>query len=256
MKRILSKRTPEDLKNHLLNIEIYGDKPDKEFVKLIEENGITEPIVVNHDDVIISGHRRNQAAKILGLKEVPVYVVNLDDPLEVEKLLIISNKQREKSNEIKAREFKKLKRIEEKLAAKRMKSGKAPDPVVNLTQGQKSLKSRDIAAEKVGMSGSTAEAAAEVVDKIDELEAEGETEQANELRETLNKSVSGAKKKASGKKSEPKQFKEKDIDDPLGKLIRAVDARYDAKGGRKEQGACLTHLRAFNAALKTWRAKG
>jgi DNA polymerase II small subunit/DNA polymerase delta subunit B len=47
-------------------------------------------------------------------------------------------------------------------------------------------KSRDLAAGKLGVSGRTAEKAAKVVEKVDELRAEGKEKEAEELRETLN----------------------------------------------------------------------
>jgi|GEM_PF-4302275 len=255
MKAIFNKVDPKNLKNHILNIKLYGDKQDQELKKLIEENGVLEPIVVMPDNTIISGHRRNQCAKMLGLKEVPVIIrQDLTDPLEIEKTLILSNKQREKSTELKAREYQRLKEIEAEQAEKRMKTGKT-DPKVNLPEGQKKGQSRDIAAKEVGMSGSTAEKASKVVEKIDELEEAGAVEEAAELRETLNKSVSGAARKIAPQKPKPKPFNEKTIDDLFGKLVRAVDARYEAKNGRAEQGECLKHLKAFYKALKAWRAK-
>jgi len=255
MKAIFNKVDPKNLKNHMLNIKLYGDKPDPELKKLIDENGVLEPIVVTPDNTIISGHRRNQCAKMLGLKEVPVIIrQDLTDPLEIEKTLILSNKQREKTTELKAREYQRLKEIESEQAEKRMKTGKT-DPKVNLPEGQKKGQSRDIAAKEVGMSGSTAEKASKVVEKIDELEEAGAVEEAAELRETLNKSVSGAARKIAPEKPKPKPFNEKTIDDLFGKLVRAVDARYEAKNGRAEQGECLKHLKAFDKALKAWRAK-
>lgn len=256
MKRIQNTLDPNNLKNHLLNIELYGDKPDQEFVELVRENGVTEPIMVTQDNVIISGHRRNQAAKMCGLKEVPVSIVDLKDELAIKKLLVISNKQREKTKEVIAREYKILKEIEREQAEKRMKTGKT-DPMVNLPQGQEKGSSRDIAAAKVGMSGKTAEDAAAVVDEIDRREELGDTEGAAELREELNTgSVSSAARKAGTKKDKPKpEFNEKTIDDLFGKLVRAVDARYEAKNGRAEHGECLKHLKAFDKALKAWRAK-
>lgn len=263
MKRIQNTLDPNNLKNHLLNIELYSDKPDPEFVELVRENGVTEPIMVTQENVIISGHRRNQAAKMCGLKEVPVVIVDLKDELDIQKMLVICNKQREKTKEIRAREYKILKEIEEKQAKLRLKTstgGKEPRPKENLPEAEKHSEkqgqSRDLAAKEVGLSGKTAEDAAKVVEEIDRLEAEGDTEGAEALREELNnKSVSSAARKAGAKKDKPKEFKEKTIDDLFGKLVRAVDARYEAKNGRAEQGECLKHLKAFDKALKAWRAK-
>jgi len=259
MKRILNHIDPNNLKNNLLNIELYGDSPDHKFVELVRDNGVIEPIVITQENQIISGHRRNQAAKICGLKEVPVTIVDVTDELEIQRLLILFNEQREKTTEQRAREFKKLKEIEQKLREKNAKhcNSSVSGKVANLPPAESGKKSRDIAAEKVGMSARSAEDAAKVVDRIDELEEAGEAEEAEALRDELNnKSVSSAAKKAGAKKEKPKpEFDEKSIDKPLGLLTRAIDARYEAKGGRSEQGECLKHLKAFDKTLKVWRAK-
>lgn len=259
MKRIANHLKPENLKNNGLNIELYGDKPDPAFVELVRENGVIEPIVVTQENVIISGHRRNQAAKICGLKEVPVTIVDVKDELEIQKLLILFNEQREKTTEQRAREFKKLKEIEEKLRSrgkKALKTG-ADLNVANLPQLEEGKRSRDIAAEKVGMSARSAEDAAKVVDEIDRRKEAGDTEGAEELREELNtKSVSSAARKAGTKKDKPKkEFNHKVIDDLIGKLARAFDSLYEDIGGRKEHGEVIKQTRHLDKLQKAWRAK-
>lgn len=74
MKVVFKNVKPETLRTHLLNIKIYGDKPDPDFVELVRKYGVTEPIMVTPDNVIISGHRRNQAAKITDQETVPILV--------------------------------------------------------------------------------------------------------------------------------------------------------------------------------------
>jgi len=127
----------------------------------------------------------------------------------IEEVLILSNKQRIKTEEQKAREYKKLKEIETERAKERQKkAGKekggdnkiidsqnnkkqlkenfteaANDNLDNTKKGIKEPQAGDIAAGKVHMSRPTADKATEVVDTIDELESEGDTEKANELRD-------------------------------------------------------------------------
>ena len=71
----------------------------------IREFGIREPIVITLDGFILSGHRRYAAAKLAGLKEVPVRRENIrrSDPQFV-RLLREYNRQREKTLDERLRE--------------------------------------------------------------------------------------------------------------------------------------------------------
>ena len=53
-----------------------NDRSVKAVARSIEEFGFRQPIVVDSDNVIIVGHTRYRAAKMLGLKEVPVIVAS------------------------------------------------------------------------------------------------------------------------------------------------------------------------------------
>lgn len=71
----------------------------------IREFGLKEPIVITLDGFILSGHRRYAAAKLAGLKEVPVRYENIrrSDPQFV-RLLREYNRQREKTLDERLRE--------------------------------------------------------------------------------------------------------------------------------------------------------
>ena len=58
-----------------INIQIYGES-DNSLQDDIKENGILEPLVINQDFRIISGHRRYNGAKSAGLKVVPYVMIN------------------------------------------------------------------------------------------------------------------------------------------------------------------------------------
>jgi len=70
----------------LIDITPYGKNakkhPDKQVIQVansIKEFGFNQPIVVDKDNVIIVGHGRFLAAHFLGLKEVPVLVIDLPE---------------------------------------------------------------------------------------------------------------------------------------------------------------------------------
>jgi len=140
----------------------------------------------------------------------------LADPDKLLELLIANNVQREKSNEMKARECMVLKEIEKRRAMARQAEyhGNQHEsaPVENLPPVQKpgiTGKSRDIAAQKVGWSGKTAEKAEKVIEHIDSIK-ESEPEKAKLLIKALNKSVTGAANEIRPKKELKEQKKETD----------------------------------------------
>jgi protein gp37 len=188
---------PKDLLPHPKNEEIYGDVEDvsQDFIDKIEKKGILTPLLITTDNRILSGHRRHKAALILELESAPViYSVAKDETEEIYEL-IVSNNQREKTNEQKAREWKALLPIEEELAKRRQLNQlkQNQDPVQeNFPERGSEGQARDKAAEVVGMSGKSAETASKVVEEIDRLKEDGDEKEAEKLSEKLNKSVSGA----------------------------------------------------------------
>jgi ParB-like chromosome segregation protein Spo0J len=198
--------------DHPINASIYRDNFDDELVESVKANGVLNPIIVckhaGGSYVCLSGHRRRQAAKLAGLTEVPCLMYREDLPEWQQVLIIVeSNRQRAKTTEMLARETEALAKAKEQEAAARKKAGKkaSDDLRLNLAAGQKKGRAIDQAAEQTGIgSRMTAEKAIDVVHKIDELEAAGQTEAAEELRETLNeKSVSAAHRKAKDPEPEP-----------------------------------------------------
>lgn len=74
---------------------------DRDLAISIRDNGIQEPLVLSADHTLLSGHRRLGAAKYLGLKTVPVRIIDTDYRLlgEGEKLALLRqfNQQRDKT---------------------------------------------------------------------------------------------------------------------------------------------------------------
>jgi hypothetical protein len=149
----------DELFPHPFNVKVYGEEPpSKDLIASLETVGQLEAILVcrigrsrsahqpygtytiENDPVryyILAGHQRYRAAKQLGWKKVDVRCIRGDNPtpLEIEQIIIEANRQRVKTAEQKAREFKELKRIEAALAEARMKSGKKANPKENFPQG-------------------------------------------------------------------------------------------------------------------------
>jgi protein gp37 len=205
----LDTRNPTELVPHPINNEIYKDSYDDDLYESIKAVGVQEPIVITSENVIISGHRRCNVCKTLGIDIVNVIVRDdITNELDIEEAVLTYNKSREKTTEQKAREFKKFAEIEKTRAEDRKRlAGEqfgenhpkesdnahyytSMDEEEHVVHGPQPLtdtgKSRDIAAKKVGWGGRHAEKAAEVVDTIDRLKENGNDEIADELLNTLN----------------------------------------------------------------------
>ncbi len=175
----------DNLSPHPLSVKIYGKpKPSEELLASIAEVGLLQHLIVNDygdgSSELLSGSTRAEAWRILleqgrvKTKWIPCRFVRLS-PVEAERIVIESNRQRTKTAEMKAREFKELKRIETELAKERViaaqnnKTGKAKaakaakEKLPEQVKGQ----ARDKAAAAVGMSGRTAEKLEAVVDAAD-----------------------------------------------------------------------------------------
>jgi hypothetical protein len=137
---------PKELEMHPANLEIYQTRrrEDDELRESIGEHGILEPLVVNSQNVIISGARRWKVALELGLKEVPYRV---EDPEDEELAIIEYNRYRRKTPLELYKEYQIIKRKEGLEAEERMKAGKA-DLTQDVAEGSRG-EVRDIAAHKL-----------------------------------------------------------------------------------------------------------
>ena len=133
---------------------------------------------------VISGNTRLRVAKELGITKVPVLFVECELTSEEEQNLVLShNVAREKTNEMKVREYRCYLEIEKGQAKQRAAEGKkGPVKVPNLAPA----KSRDVAADKVGGTHSSLQTGLKVVEAIDRLTADGRVAEAMRLRKVLN----------------------------------------------------------------------
>lgn len=253
----ISQRLPlSKIIDHPVNASIYRDNFDDDLVESIKQNGVLTPIVVckhaGGSYVCLSGHRRRQAAGVLGLQEIPCLIYRDEIPEWQQVLMVVeSNRQRTKTVEVLARETEALAKAKEQQAAARkaatLQKGqkKAPEPVTeNFTERGEAL---DLAAKETGIgSRPTAKKAIEVVKKIDELEQAGKTEAAEELREALNqKSVSAAHRKATAEE-EPEP-------EPDGVLdvfgVRVPDELAEIFATRSDYAAVLNQVTQLKKAV-------
>jgi len=116
----------------------FNQEKLQELANSIKEHGIIQPIVVTKNDnqyEIIAGERRFQAAKILGLKKIPVIVREADEKQKLE-LAIIENVQRHNLNPIE--EAKSYKKLEEEFDMNQeevaLRVGKSRSAVANKTR--------------------------------------------------------------------------------------------------------------------------
>jgi ParB-like chromosome segregation protein Spo0J len=182
---------PEGLIPHPINKELYGDVVDEEFIKSVA-TGLVEPVVATSDLTIISGHRRVIAAASLEWDLIPTVIrADLTDPLDIEEALILANRQRDKTNEQKAREYKRLKEIEH---ARAHKGGRGQSKKKTLDSSSPEYRERGDAkaAKAAGFGRTTAQRAEKVVEAIDTAKAEGNTDKAEHLSKQLNSNVAKA----------------------------------------------------------------
>ena len=112
-----------DLRVSEFSEKIYDHNPPQDLIESIRLNGVIQPIWISEDNIIISGHRRVNACKILGIEEIEVEVKEYSDSLIIE-----ANRYREKTWKEKLREAEELEKI--------LKSKAKENQVGNLKQFQ------------------------------------------------------------------------------------------------------------------------
>ena len=99
MKKLKKNKTPElfpldKIKPYPNNTKKHPQKQIDQVAASIKEFGFNQPLVLDKDDTIIVGHGRYEAAKALGLKEVPVIRPNLS-PAQAKAYRLADNKLNE-----------------------------------------------------------------------------------------------------------------------------------------------------------------
>jgi ParB-like chromosome segregation protein Spo0J len=269
-----------DLSKHPLNIEIYGDTPDPKFVESVRRHGIITPLIavmVAGCLRILSGHKRWQAASILGIRMIPVWVHEGElTELEQRRELLAANEQRQMDNLQRARHYKATLAVEKELSAQnKVASGgnhqKAVTENFRNRSGGRAPTAKESAAASVGWSPGTADQAVNVVEVAEAAAAAGDTDRASALTKLLNKGpVAKAHRAATGKEQgngKPKRALGTDktghpIPERLTEIFeswkefnRANDKKKSLKGDvrklAKTAGGVLIDLQSFETYLDT-----
>jgi hypothetical protein len=85
-------RSLDRLIPHVRNARTHSEDQVAQIAASIAEFGFVNPVLIGADDVIVAGHGRVLAAKLLGLAEVPVIVLNHLSEAQRRALLIADNK--------------------------------------------------------------------------------------------------------------------------------------------------------------------
>ena len=138
---------PKLLQPHPQNKELYDDfTPEgSELCESIRANGILEPIVIQEDRTIISGHRRHACALHLSLGGVPIVylVAGIDNRVAI----VEANRYRTKTFSERMREARLLQEVEAEKASERRAFKKVDEAEAGTT--------REKVAEAVGMKPSS-----------------------------------------------------------------------------------------------------
>ena len=140
---------------------IVGERHRKDMgdieglVALMSELGLLHPIVVRPDGTLIAGERRLRAAQLLGWKDIPVNVVDIESIVRGECVENVCRKDFTPSELVAIGED--VEREERERAKERMTLGK-------VSTGSDTGKTRDKTAACLGISGRTYERAKAVVD--------------------------------------------------------------------------------------------
>jgi ParB family chromosome partitioning protein len=81
----------------------FAEESLQELADSLKQNGLMQPLVVNQDGddyVIIAGERRLRAAKLAGMTEIPVVLMEDSDDVRRLELALVENIQRENLNPI------------------------------------------------------------------------------------------------------------------------------------------------------------
>ncbi len=87
-----------DIKEYKNNPRKIPERAIEAVAASIKNFGFVNPVVLDKDNVIVCGHTRLQAAKRLGIQEIPCVIVDDLTPEQVQAFRVIDNKTSELSS--------------------------------------------------------------------------------------------------------------------------------------------------------------
>jgi|GEM_PF-1751420 len=205
----VTRMSSHKLTAHPTNVRVYGSNVDADFVEAVRQHGIYDPLLITKSPNasglhrVISGHRRLEAARQVGIADIPVIHFGSDDEDDILTALLEANRQRVKSHEQVGREYRLFLDIETRKAARRQVTNLGGQEREKIPHGEKG-KARDKAAEQFGLSGVTAQRCSVVIEAIDTAVDKGQNKKAAKLREALAKSINAAHLIVAGKSKKEK----------------------------------------------------
>lgn len=83
--------------------QFFNDESLQELASSIREKGVITPITVRANEenyILIAGERRWRASQIAGLDEIPAYIIEISDDVDMMEVALVENIQRENLNPI------------------------------------------------------------------------------------------------------------------------------------------------------------
>ncbi len=90
--RVIIERPINDLKPCTRNARTHSRKQLRQIANSIERFGFTNPVLIDDEGQIIAGHGRVEAARLLGLKQVPTLALSHLSPAELRAYMLADNK--------------------------------------------------------------------------------------------------------------------------------------------------------------------
>jgi len=162
----------DKLQPHPLNHRIYGYDDNSDLMEKIRQSGYVKPILITPNYTIISGHRRVDCCKKLGIEEIEYEIVEGDYTRLLE-IMISENQYRVKTNTQLLKESEIYYEIEKKKSYQRQietgkqNLGQSPDES-KLTYLGETGRTTEIVSKKIGMSESTYKKGRKIMERLKE----------------------------------------------------------------------------------------